>query len=182
MKKFVLLNIVICIFGLIGCNHINQKQSITEDVVDFNQWYLKEHPNKIAVATSFIPTVDINYIDGLSLEELIIQNCYKEKTTYTCEDALEFRRELNANHHVSFKFVPDSSNLAKAYCLEDPSHFKKYNSEYCNNVCIKYKGIKKLCVRKMNRKPRKYGINIWSNYLGKIKLVSSNTHLKIFCA
>lgn len=158
MKKFVLLNIVICIFGLIGCNHINQKQSITEDVVDFNQWYLKEHPNKIAVATSFIPTVDINYIDGLSLEELIIQNCYKEKTTYTCEDALEFRRELNANHHVSFKFVPDSSNLAKAYCLEDPSHFKKYNSEYCNNVCIKYKET----LRKENEQKTQ---EIWDKYL-----------------
>lgn len=154
MKQFVPLCIVICIFGLIGCNNNNQEQSL----VDFNQWYLKEHPNKIAVATSFIPTVDIKYIDNLSLDELIIQNCYKEKASYTREDALEFRRELNANHHITFKFVPDSSNLAKAYCLEDPFHFKKYNSGYCNNVLIEYKEAR----RKENEQKTQ---EVWDKYL-----------------
>ena len=150
MKQILFLCTIICAFGLIGCDN-NQKQPTIMNESQAEEWRQKEHPNEIAVEITFTPTVDIDLIENLSLEDLVMQNCfpkdYRElkeaNVSFTYEDYLDYLREFELNERIhrpiglepiKLKHVPKNSNLAKAYCIQSPFHFKEFNSKFCYNV------------------------------------------------
>lgn len=159
MKKLLFFIVVICVFGLAGCNK-SPKQSLIMNETDTNEWLRKEHSNEIAVETSFTPTVDIEYIESLSLETLVIQNFYrktfrelqKDNPSITYQDYEKYVEDYRENerrlHEIStfgvkVKYVPVNSNLAKAYCLQAPYQFKKHNWDYVNNVCNEHRAAQR---------------------------------------
>lgn len=157
MKKLFFFIVVICVLGLAGCNN-NPKQSPIMNEAEIEEWRQKEHPDEIAVETSFTPTVDIKYIQNITLEELVIQNFYRksfselreENPGFTYDDYRKYlaERALQAYHAfpnigtIELKFVPVTSNLAKAYCLQAPHSFEEHNLDYVNNVCNEYRAAR----------------------------------------
>lgn len=124
------------------------------DEAQFEEWRQKEQPHQIAVETSFVPTVDIEYIENLSLESIVIQKCFimsyeelkEQNPTYTSDDYRKYLAERSLQvlndfpnlGTIQLKYVPENSLLAKAYCLEDPFSFERYNRDYCNSVKNKH--------------------------------------------
>lgn len=124
--------------------------------VQAEKWRQQEHPDEIAVESSFTPTVEIESIENLSLEYLIMQNCFpktftelqEENANYTMDDYNKYIDDYLLNERlcgrvgigqaIKLIYVPANSNLAKAYCLQEPYQFKEFNRTYCNNVFNKY--------------------------------------------
>jgi len=174
MKKTFFFSAVICVLGLIGCNN-NNKQSPIMNETDINEWFRKEHSNEIAVETSFTPTVDVEYIQNITLEELVIQNFYRKSFSELIEENSGFTyddyRKYVADYHLKerlhesvgfveykLKFVPATSNLAKAYCLQAPYQFKEHNLEYVNKICNEHRAAKE-------RKEEQSAQTTWDEYL-----------------
>lgn len=139
---------------MIGCDN-NTKQPKIMNESQAEEWRQKEYPNTIAIETTFTPTVDIELLDSMSLEDLVIQNCFlrtfeelkAENADYTIDDYriyiaawyLRRRRESFPRFNsVNLKYVPANSNLAKAYCLQSPIDFEEYNRSFCESVKRKH--------------------------------------------
>lgn len=139
---------------------------------EFEEWHQKEHFNQIAVETTFKPTVDIESIQNISLEELVIQNFYRksykelkegnpsvtsdEYAKYVLEDIQKTLSDFPNIEAIKLKYVPANSLLAKAYCLEEPFGFERYKREYVNRVCNERRTARE---RKEKQNVQKPGIN-----------------------
>lgn len=165
---------IICAFVLIGCDN-DQKQSTIMNESQIEEWRQKEHPNEIAVETTFTPTVGIEIIENLSLENLVLQNCFpkdfkelkEENASITFEEYLMYLDEFRFNEQlhtttglgtIKLKYVSANSNLAKAYCIQSPFSFKKHNRNYCWDVYNKH------CAAR-SREEEQRAQSAWDKYL-----------------
>ncbi len=173
MRKVLLLGIVICALGF-GCNN-NKMPSPIMNETELEEWRQKEQPNQIAVETSFTPTVDIESIQNISLEELVIQNFYRmsykelieEDSSFTYEDYRKYIADYHLNEKLNeslgfevnkLKYVSVDSNLAKAYCIQAPYQFKEHNLDYINSVCNEHREARE-------RKEEQNAQKAWDKYL-----------------
>lgn len=152
-------NLILILFVLLiaGCN--NHPNTVSKAMTE-QEWHESKQPNMILVEITFRPTLKLtDEIKNTSLESLIKQGkgqynkkdkilIDKEVVRLMKEEGLskEFAQkcaEINAyriltpkveQQEVKFKYVPTSSNLAKAYYLEDKYSFIKNNFEFYNKV------------------------------------------------
>ena len=98
----------------------------------------------------------------MSCEELKEQN-----PAYTIDDyakyILEGALQENLYHFpklgtIELKFVPANSLLAKAYCLEEPFSFERYNKDYCNSVKNKHEEARR-------KQKQQKAQETWNKYL-----------------